>query len=372
MHTETHILLVDDNPVNIRVISMILGADGYKNISYLPKSANIIEWAITNTPDIILLDYNTYGKDVLDILQNIKNINQLNSIPVIIIASIENQILKKKAFDLGAQDFIKKPITPYELTAKVTNFAKLRYDSKKLQKTNSILEEKVNENIKEIIRTLGRAAELKDNDTGEHVLRVGIYSSIIAEGLNFPPDQVDMIFQAAQMHDIGKIGIPDSILHKQGKLTPEERAVMQTHCMIGAGIFIPYTDTVKCMAKKREYLRIIENEKSPLIRMSALIALTHHEKWDGTGYPMGLTNDEIPIEGRIVAVADVFDALNTKRPYKEAYSIEQSWYMVKKLSRNHFDPQIVEEIFNLIEVMTEIQETYRETLPSDEIKHILP
>jgi len=365
MYREAKILVIDDNPVNTRVISMILGSEGYKNIAYLTRADNPSDWAGKNSPDIILLDFGTDTNAGLNILRSIRRHNCLKNSPIIIFTAHDDQIFKKKIFEYGAQDYIKKPVTSYELTTRINNFLKLKSDTESLRQTNTILEAKANENIKEIIRTLGRAAELKDNDTGDHVLRVSIYSSIIAEGLKFPQNQLDLIFQASQMHDIGKIGIPDSILHKKGKLTPEERSVMQTHCMIGASIFIPYNDSEKCIADKRKYLEIIKNEESPLIRISALIALTHHERWDGTGYPLGLAGEEIPIEGRIVAVADVFDALNTKRPYKKAYSIDESWNMVKKLSGNHFDPKIVKEIFNLVEVMSEIQDMYQETAPAD-------
>ena len=209
----------------------------------------------------------------------------------------------------------------------------------------------------QVILSLARAAEHRDDDTGNHVLRVGVYSAMIAEKLGWKPDAVEMLQQAAQLHDVGKIGIPDSILFKPGKLDPEEFELMEKHCMIGKNIISPYEaqerDALRAHARLGQGILHIRN--SPLMMMASCIAQTHHENWDGKGYPLGLKGKDIPVEGRIVAVADVFDALASKRTYKAAFPREKCFEIMREMSGKKLDPQMVDAFFSCGSKIVEVQ-----------------
>ncbi|MCB1194636.1 response regulator [bacterium] len=370
MSTVSHVLIIDDNPLNIQLATMVLRSEGYKKIDGISNPEQAVPWICENMPDVILLDISMPGISGLEVLQQLKNIKATSEIPVLMLTSQDDNDTKRRAFELGAQDYVTKPFNSYELIARVNNIVRLKLNTDQLKHQNILLEEKVQERTREIIRSLGRAAEFKDNETGEHVLRVSVYSAIIAAGLNFKPDKIDLILQATPMHDIGKIGIPDSILLKPDKLSDEERKIMEQHCIIGAEIFLSLEDKKRAMRNgKTSHLVLLEQEESPLLKTAATIALTHHERWDGTGYPLGLKGDEIPIEGRIVAVADVFDALNSKRPYKDAFPIKKSWKIIHDLSGTHFDPRVVDEFMNFMELITEIQLLYAEKIGAKNSAH---
>ncbi len=261
-----------------------------------------------------------------------------------------------------------KPFEAYELIARVSNILKVKIYSDILRDQNNYLEEKVTERTKqlhdayvEMIRRLGRASEYKNNETGKHVLRVSFVSEILATDLGLPPDQIELISHASTMHDLGKIGIPDNILLKPGKLTPDEWKIMVKHCRIGADMFITSLDDpeeAKSIAKLD--LESLDKQTVPLLHMAAVIALTHHEKWDGSGYPLKLKGKDIPIEGRITAVADVFDALVSKRSYKKAYDLDRCLRIIGKLSGSHFDPEITDSFFRTIEAIKEVHRKYND------------
>lgn len=348
-----------------KIAEMVLSAGGYENIRELGSPREVLELIDHYPPDLILLDVVMPHMSGIDLLTELTRRFDLRELPVLVITSIDDPETKRKAFELGARDFVTKPFDTYELVARVDNILHTKFDQKRIKYENELLSKKVAERTEQLkksniglIKSLGRAAELKDNDTGQHVMRVSLYSAIIADGFNLSQEQVNFILHASPMHDIGKIGIPDGILLKPGKLSDNEYEIMKTHCQIGAEIFLASDTEYEHGVSVQTTYSYIQKKEPDLMRYAAMIALTHHEKWDGTGYPLGLKGEEIPIEGRIVAVADVFDALNTVRPYKEKYSLDRCFEIIKNLHGTHFDPQIVDEFCNFIDLLFEIQTMY--------------
>ncbi|MDX9701986.1 MAG: response regulator [Candidatus Auribacterota bacterium] len=368
MKESANILIVDDNSLNRKIASMVLGAGGYSNIMEMSNPSDAFGWIENNQPDLILIDVSIQSTDGLKLLEGLCKRYDKDNIAIIVLTSVGDIEIRRKAFELGARDFVIRPFDTYELTARVDTVLRLKMDHDKIRHENRILTDKVaqrNEQLKlsnlGLIKGLGRAAELKDNDTGQHVMRVGLYSSILADGVGLSQEQVNYILQAAPMHDIGKIGVPDGILLKPAKLTDEEFKIVQKHCQIGAEIFLVNDISYIANSHPLKTLEHIYRQDSDLLRTAGIIALTHHEKWDGTGYPIGLRGEEIPIEGRITALADVYDALNTKRPYKDKYPLERCFEIIKELSGTHFDPQIVDEFCNFIEILFQIQKIYSDS-----------
>ena len=333
------ILVVDDTPENIDVLSGTLRAD-YKVKAAL-NGEKALKLALAEPhPDLILLDIMMPGLDGYQVCQTLKADPLTRKIPVIFITAKSEEEDEQKGLALGAVDYITKPISPPIVKARVkTHLA--------LSNQNRFLEQKVRERTEElhltrleIIRRLGRAAEFKDNETGLHVIRMSHYARLLAEAVSKDPQWTDLLFNAAPMHDIGKIGIPDSILLKSGKLDDDEWAIMRKHPEYGANI--------------------IGEHSSELMQMAKEIALSHHEKWDGTGYPKGLKGEQIPLSGRIIAIADVFDALTTKRPYKQAWTVDDTLQFLNDNSGKHFDPNLIPLFMNLLPEVMEIKEKYGE------------
>lgn len=338
------ILVVDDTPENIDVLSGVLRPE------YKIKAALNGEYALkiatgAPKPDMILLDIMMPGMDGYEVCSQLKANPATARIPVIFVTAKNQEEDEKKGLALGAVDYITKPISPPIVLARVHTHLAL-YDQ------NRVLEQKVRERTEElqqtrleIIRRLGLAAEFKDNETGLHVIRMSHYSRLIAEVVEHGDKWSDLVFNAALMHDIGKIGIPDKVLLKPGKLDDEEWKLMRKHPEFGAAI--------------------IGKHSSELMQMSREIALSHHEKWDGSGYPYGLKGEEIPLSGRIVAIADVFDALTTERPYKKAWTVEDAVKLINENSGSHFDPNLVPLFHVVMPEILDIKEqhaepTYRE------------
>jgi putative two-component system response regulator len=325
---EMHIVVIDDELHNLRLMQRYLEEAGMSNVTLIEGSSDIEQLA-TISPDVICLDLHMPGKDGFAVLQEIRgSMPQLRQVPVLILTADDSIASRQKALELGANDFINKPGEGVEIVLRVRNFLRTRKLYKELEQYSLDLEGKVQlrtlelyEATEDCLWRLARASEYRDDDTGEHTIRVGVVSSRIADVLGLDRESVDMIRRAAPLHDIGKIGIPDSILLKPGKLTPEEFAVMRSHVKIGASL--------------------LAGSSSQLMLMAEKIALSHHEKWDGTGYSNGLGGEEIPLEGRIVAVADVFDALTHDRPYKSAWTPEKAVAEIMDQSGRHFDPQVV-------------------------------
>ncbi len=330
------VLVVDDTPENIDVLVGTLKQD------YNVKAAINGEMALkiihTTPPDIILLDIMMPGIDGFELCHRLKSDYTTKHIPIMFITAkigVEDEL---HGLELGAVDYITKPISPPIVKARVHTHLTLYDQNRELDRKVHIKTEQLHETRLQIIQRLGRAAEYKDNETGMHVIRMSYYSRILGLAIGMSEQDADTLMNAAPMHDIGKIGIPDNILKKPAKLSPEEFAVMKQHCEIGA--------------------EIIGTDHSELLQMAKVVALTHHEKWDGTGYPNGLVGDQIPRVGRIVAIADVFDALTSVRPYKSAWSVEDAISHLQEAAGKHFDPYLIPLFIKAMPEMLEIKERF--------------
>ncbi len=333
------ILVVDDTPENIDILVGILSSD-YK-IRVAIDGPKALALAQKSTPDIILLDVMMPGMNGYEVCERLKQDPLTCHIPVIFVTALAETADETQGFSLGAVDYITKPVSAPVVQARVKTHLAL-YDQKRL------LEQQVKERTKEleetrfeIIRRLGRAAEYKDNETGLHVVRMSHYARLLAIQSGLPDKYCELIYNAAPMHDIGKIGTPDSILKKPAKLDEPEWDEMQRHAEIGA--------------------EIIGDHQDPLLEMARRIALSHHEKWDGSGYPLGVSGQDIPIEGRIVAIADVFDALTSIRPYKKAWTVADTMALIESESGKHFDPELVEHFKLIVDEVTKIRDKHHET-----------
>ncbi|XPF95779.1 response regulator [Colwellia sp. RE-S-Sl-9] len=318
------VLVVDDEPTNLRVLQQIL-QDSYR-LSFAKNGEDALKFAEKEQPDLILLDVMMPGMTGFEVCSTLKNIDKTKSIPIIFVTALNDDTDEAKGFEVGAVDYITKPVSPAVVRARVKTHLSL-VQAEELRRTRL-----------QIIQRLGRAAEYKDNETGMHVMRMSHYSQVIALAYGLSKAHSENILNAAPMHDIGKIGIADSIMLKPGKLTDEEFSIMKTHPQIGA--------------------EILGETDSELLSLAKIVSLTHHEKWDGTGYPNQLKGEEIPIEGRIVALADVFDALTSKRPYKEAWTVEKTMDYIRNQSGKHFDPELVIVIENELDKILSIKEKW--------------
>lgn len=333
------VLIIDDTPDNIDVITGIL-RPFYKIRAALTGERGLVIARAKPAPDIILLDVMMPDMDGYEVLRRLQADPLTKPIPVIIISALSEQEDEYKGLELGAVDYITKPVGPRIVEARIkTHLA--------LHRQNIDLERKVHERTEElqrtrleIIRRLGRAAEFRDNETGFHVIRMSHHSRLLALAAGHGEDWADLLFNAAPMHDVGKIGIPDRILLKPGRLDAQEWEIMKTHSEIGA--------------------EIIGQDKSDLMQLSRVIAHAHHEKWDGGGYPRGLKGEEIPIAARIVAVADIFDALTSERPYKQAWSVEEATDFIRKERGKHLDPALVDLFEDVLPDMKKIMAIYRD------------
>ena len=318
------ILVADDSPQNIELLSRVLGQDYRIKVATSGDKALKIVYS-DEPPDLVLLDIMMPDLSGHEVCRRIKANPDRRRIPIIFVTAmspIEDEAL---GLSLGAVDYITKPISPPLVQARVRTHLALYDQSRELER---MVAQRTNERVatrQQIIRRLGRAAEFKDNETGNHVVRMSHISRLVAQQAGMGPEAVQLVFQAAAMHDVGKIGVPDHILLKPGPLTDEERQIMRRHPQIGADI--------------------IGKHDNELLAAARTIALTHHERWDGTGYPQGLQGEQIPIFGRIVAIADVFDALMTRRPYKPALSAQQSLAIMADERGKHFDPTLLDCFF---------------------------
>lgn len=320
------ILVVDDEPTNLRVLKKMLEAQ--YQLTFARSGEEALRIVKRDLPDLILLDVMMPNMSGIEVCQHLKSDDISKQVPIIFVTALNDEVDEAKGFDAGAVDYITKPVSPAIVKARVkTHLSLVQADD--LRRTRL-----------QVIQRLGRASEYKDNETGMHVMRMSHYSKVIALAYGMPESAADNLLHAAPMHDIGKIGIPDSIMLKPGKLTDEEFAIMKTHPEIGA--------------------EILGDADSDLISLAKVVSLTHHEKYDGSGYPKGLKGEEIPIEGRIVAIADVFDALTSVRPYKEAWSIEKAVAFIESQSGAHFDPDIVQVFKECLDSILEIKQHWRD------------
>lgn len=348
------ILIVDDEPVNIKVTRRYLQRDGYDNFITLTDSREAMDVILREDPDLVLLDILMPEVSGLDILRMVRERPGFENLPVVILTASTAPETKHTALQLGATDFLAKPVDPSELIPRVRNMLVVKAHQDHLEAYAEQLEQAVQQRTQElaisrqhVIECLARAAEYRDDDTGQHIIRVGRYAGVIAAELDFSPEYCRQIEQAAQLHDVGKIAIPDGILKKKGKLDEAEYELMQKHCIYGHKVIQPYSDAEKLTVRAHAEMgaRILNVSSSEIIRMAGRIALTHHEWWDGSGYPIGLAGEDIPIEGRITAVADVFDALSSPRPYKKAFPRAKCFEIMSDESGTHFDPNVLQAFF---------------------------
>lgn len=338
MEKKQTVLIVDDTPDSIEILEGVLNEDYYIKAAKNGKMA--IKIAELTCPDIILLDIMMPDMDGYEVCKRLKNNPITKAIPVIFISARGDAINEARGFEIGAVDYITKPISASIVLSRVKTHLALYNQNRALEiqvaeKTKELTETRI-----EIIRRLGMAAEYRDNETGMHIYRVSEFCRIIALNYGFPENEADLLLNVSPMHDIGKIGISDTILKKPDKLSKEEFDIVKQHTNIGASI--------------------IGDHNSELLRTARIVALEHHEKWNGSGYPNGLAGDDINIFARITAVADVFDALTSKRPYKEAWKVEDALDYIRTESGKHFDPKVVDAFFKGLDCILLIKEKYFE------------
>jgi putative two-component system response regulator len=323
-----YVLIVDDSRSSLALLGSIVREIVGDGIDLCLNPREALKRCEERQYDLLLVDHIMPEMDGIAFIEALRACENYRTVPMVMVTSDIDKAIRIEAIRVGANDFLTKPFDPIELKARITNLLALRGAQIELaDHANRLAREVEKATIhllareEEIIWRLARAIEYRDGDTGEHVSRVAQISQIIGQGLGLSPQRCRMIYLAAPLHDIGKIAIADAILSKPGKLTPEEMAVMREHVTIGA--------------------RILADADSDLIRTAELIAQSHHEKWDGSGYPNHLSGKDIPIEARIVALADVFDALCSERPYKRAWSLDEAYAEIVRCSGTHFDPACV-------------------------------
>ncbi len=336
-----HVLICDDSITNSLVLTKLVAQEVTANIITLTDPRKIAQTLKDQSIDLILLDLEMPHLSGFDVMKAVRSNYDDDQLPILIITGVQGVETRNKALRNGANDFLNKPFDQVEVILRVKNLLKIRKSYLTHQQDNELLEREVEKRTQELncsidslLYSLAVAGELKDDETGKHVLRVGKYARILAEGYGLPGDLARMIEQAAPLHDIGKIGIPDKILLKPARLDSKEREVMNKHTTFGQ--------------------ELIGDNSSILIQMAQSIAFSHHERWDGEGYPNKLKGESIPIEGRITAIADVFDALTTERPYKKAWPLEEAITYIQDEAGLAFDPALIrvfkDNVLNITDV----------------------
>lgn len=345
---ESHLkaVSVDDEKMNLLLIEQ-LGQKNNLDVVSFDKPVDALEYLKQEDADLLFVDYMMPGMDGITLIQQVRFFKR--EIPIVMITAVTSDAeLKLRALQAGATDFLNKPFDMAEFSARIQNLSMLRRNQLFYKKWAEMLKEEVSRATRDIekreyetLSILGEAAEFRDPETGQHVFRVSSYSKILAAALGFDEGRQQTIFHSAPLHDIGKIGIPDSILLKPGPLDKDEFTLMKTHTSIG--------------------YNLTRKSSSVFLRTGAEIAISHHEKYDGSGYPKGLEGENIPIYGRIVAIADVFDALTSRRPYKEPWSFEDASNLLKEQRGRHFDPKLIDIFTEQIDQFREIKENYQDS-----------
>ncbi|NOY63883.1 MAG: response regulator [Nitrospirae bacterium] len=358
------ILIVDDEEVNIKLLAALCESLGYRTIT-ARNGIEAVDIATREMPDLILMDVMMPEMNGFEATERLKSEESTRLIPIIIVTALDSRDDRLKGISIGADDFLTKPVDLEELSLRVKNHLRLKNYHDLLKNHNTILEKKVAERTSELQNTLQRldrahrkirfgymetvyrltlASEYKDEETGTHIKRVSFYTRELATTLGMDREFVDSIFYASPMHDIGKVGIPDNIIMKPGKLDQEEWEIMKKHTTIGG--------------------KILSGSSSPYLKMAKEIALSHHERWDGGGYPEGLKEEEIPLPGRIMNIVDQYDALRSKRPYKPAMEHERVVEIITKgdgrTLPEHFDPNVLDAFIRSKERLREIYETHQD------------
>ena len=329
------ILIIDDEPVNVDLLRRLLERAGFSRIESTNDSRDAAELYVSFRPDLILLDLHMPHRNGLEVIDELNRISEASYLPILMLTGDDTQEAKREALSRGAKDFVNKPFHSDEVLLRIGTLLETRFLYLQIQSENQMLEAKVRDRTRElesaqieIIERLARASEFRDDNTGQHTERVGQMAALLARQIGLPDSQVSLIRRAAPLHDVGKIGIPDSILLKLGKLTPEEFDLVKTHTSIGA--------------------RILSGSKFTILRLAEEIAFNHHERWDGDGYA-GIAGAAIPLAGRIVAIADVFDALTQKRPYKAAWTVTEAVVEIERQRGRQFDPTLVDAFLVVVE-----------------------
>ncbi len=344
---EMNILVLDDAPMNVALLCHLLGKiEHCKPVSFLvPEAA--LAWCENQIPDVVMVDFMMPGIDGVEFIRRFRCIEGCQDIPILMITANDEVQLRYQALDAGANDFLIKPIDKIEFLARTKNMLALRKNQRLLEGRAAWLDEEVRkataeirEREQETVLRLSKAADSRDPETGAHIVRMANYSRVIAAQLGLSVADQQLLLEAAPMHDIGKVGIPDHILLKPGKLSADEFSIMKRHAVLG--------------------YQILAGSQSEMLQAGAQIALSHHEKYDGSGYPHGLVGEEIPLFARIVAVADVFDALTSERPYKMAWDIDKALAMLHEGAGKHFDPRCVNAFISDLPQILDIKNRYQE------------
>jgi len=345
MKHNLNIVIVDDEMVNLLLLEDIIKSEGYENISTFSSSSEVLKYIQDNKIDALITDFNMPQMDGIELLEKVKELYP-DLVSIMITADNNNEMMHR-ALQVGVTDFLLKPISPIVFKLRLQNILKLKHSIKITKDFNERLAIKVKEATEalkkseyEALEVLSKAAEYKDPETASHIARVSYYSKLLAKAYGLSKEEQNIIYYGAPLHDIGKIGINDAILLKPGKLTKDEFTQMKEHAVIGANI--------------------LHGKNNAFLKAGEIIALTHHEKYNGKGYPKGLQGKDIPLYGRIVAVADVFDALTSKRPYKEAWSFEKALNLLIEEKGQHFDSQIVDYFVANLDEIKKIYKRFQE------------
>jgi putative two-component system response regulator len=322
------ILVVDDNPDQLDLIELMLRKHRYANVDLTSDPSSVASSYAATPYDLILLDMEMPVMNGVDVMRQLRGELKGAFMPVIVLTVHEGADIRLQALQEGARDYISKPFVDIEFAHRIRNHLEVRMLYKEREKQNEILEQKVSERTRElketqteILRRLGKAGEFRDNDTGNHVQRVSHSCRELAKAAGLDEQEMEMIYMASPLHDIGKIGVPDHILLKKGRLNDEEMVIMRKHVDYG--------------------VELLSNHPARLLQVACSIAQNHHEKWDGTGYPNALAGEAIPVDARIVAICDVYDALTSVRPYKDAWTVESAVGFLNEQAGSHFDPHLV-------------------------------
>jgi two-component system response regulator RpfG len=324
------VLIVDDLfSSRLLIAEIVRQIDPKLNLELFDTPSRALEYARQNRVDMVLTDFKLPEFDGIELVKQIRGLAHCVDIPIVVITVVDDRQVRYNALESGATDFLIKPLDEHETRARCANLLELRRHKIVLSDQARVLQYQVDKSVAEIhereletLAKLARAGEFRDKTTGNHLIRMARYSALCAHNLGLGAEMAHVIEVAAPMHDIGKIGIPDSVLIKEGPLSPAEQDIMRTHPRIGYDI--------------------LKGSPSKYLSMGSIIALGHHEKYDGTGYPNGLHGDDIPIVARVVAVADVFDALVSERPYKRAWPLPEGIDFLKSQRGKHFDPKCVD------------------------------
>ena len=346
IHNETikqsRILIIDDQKLHGLFLKKVLTDDGFTNVECLSDPLKALQEFRDYQPEVLVLDLIMPQLDGFQVMEQLTSFRKDHYLPILALSSEKSSDIRLRALESGATDFLNKPYENIEILFRIRNMIEMRYLHLQVTNQNKILESRVQERTKElretqldIIRRLAQAAEFRDNDTGMHIIRMSQYCQKFGVALGLSLEECDLILCASPLHDIGKLGIPDSILLKPGKLTEEEFEIMKTHTTMG--------------------MKLLSGSNSPVMKMAQIIAGTHHERWDGTGYPRQLMGDDIPLVGQICSVCDVFDALTSERPYKKAWTTAEAVAEIERMKGRSFSPILVDRFMEILPVIEDIK-----------------